>query len=401
MNRIAILTLYGNYNFWNKLQNYAVQEIIKKNIGNWEIITIKNHIKTNIKDLIKIWLDYLHNEYKKTWIYKTIYLFIKKSFNVIINTTKKIVLKNNKQEIKKELIIRNNNFIKFDEQIKTSKFTIDATKPRIELLESFDYYVVWSDQVRNPWECWIRQLFTLWYIKNNSKKIAFSASFWINSLPRWNKKRMNEISKFKAISVRETRGKEIIEEYTDRKDVQVLLDPTMLLPIENRDKVSKRPELFEESWFICNKYIFCYFLWNIEEKSKSEIERIAKEKNYKIIYIMNINDPFYTCWPAEFIWLVKNSYLICTDSFHWSVFSLLYNKPFVVFNRIDTWQKIWEKNSMNSRIITLLEKFKINDRYFNWRIDNKLLVPNYPQFEKILNEERIKADNFLKQAFSE
>lgn len=406
--KIALLTLwwdknfwdmnYLNANYWNKLQNYAVQEILKKYIE-WEIITIKNSESIHIGFHIIAWIKYLFKESKKKWIYKAFFFFIKKSFATIIRLKKS----NNTaiHQNKNKLELRNGNFIKFENYLRMSDFIIDVYRPNKKLLEWFTYYVVWSDQVRNPSiKRKIKPLFTLWFI-NSTKKIAFSASFWIDKLSKWNLKRIKEISKFKAISVRETKWKEIIEEYTDRKDVQVLLDPTMLLPIESRNKISICPPQFKESWFENNKYIFCYFLWNIGEKVKSEIERIAKEKKCKIIYIMDINDPFFTCWPSEFIWLIRNSYLVCTDSFHWSAFSLLYNKPFVVFNRIDPWQKEWEKNSMNSRLVTLLEKFQIKNRYFNWKIDNELLMADYPQFENILKQEKIKADEFLKQAFSE
>lgn len=399
--KIALLTLYNN-NYWNKLQNYAVQEIIKKYVRNWEITTIRNNGKVTIKILLITWINYLFKEYKNTWIINTILQIIKKSLNILICTIKGNCSKWEKilfQE--KQLSNRTNSFNKFNKHIKSSDFIEDVYRPNRKNLEWFDYYIVGSYQVRHPRSIHLMPLFTLWYIKDNNKKIAFSASFAIDHLPKWNSKGIKDISKFKAISVRETKWKEIIEEYTDRKDVQVLLDPTMLLPVESRDKISICPSQFKELWFENNKYIFCYFLWSITEKAKHEIERIAKEQNNKIIYIMDINDPFYTCWPSEFVWLIRNAYLVCTDSFHWSVFSLLYNKPFLVFNRVDPWQKEWEKNSMNSRLVTLLEKFQIKNRYFNWKIDNKLLMPDYPQFKNILNQEKIKADKFLKQAFDE
>ena len=399
--KIALLSLYDNTNYWNKLQNYAVQEIIKRHVD-WKIITIKNYNKIDIWMNIKLWIYDFFKECKNTSIFNAFFHFIKKPFILIIRIVKNNYTKHNKDPfLEQQLINRMNSFIKFDNLIRKSDFIVNAYKPNTKLLEWFDYYIVGSDQVWNPRGVWIMPLFTLWYIKDNNKKISFSASFAVNSLPEWNKKGMKEISKFKSISVREIRGKEIIEEYTKRKDIQVLLDPSMLLPIESRNKISTYPKLFSEIWFKKNKYIFCYFLWNIDEKTKSEIERIARENECKITYIMDKNDPFFTSWPSEFIWLIKNAYLICTDSFHGSAFSLLYNKPFVVFNRIDPGQKEWEKNSMNSRITTLLEKFQINNRYFNGKIDNELLIPNYPQFETILNQEKLKADKFLKQAFSE
>ena len=55
MKKVAIITIYGNINFGNKLQNYALQEYIKK-IGNFEVTTIKERntdIKSRIKRFIK------------------------------------------------------------------------------------------------------------------------------------------------------------------------------------------------------------------------------------------------------------------------------------------------------------------------------------------------------------
>ena len=63
--------------------------------------------------------------------------------------------------------------------------------------------------------------------------------------------------------------------------------------------------------------------------------------------------------PSEFLYLEKNAFLICTDSFHSSVFAILYNVPFIIFNRENS------KNLMNSRIETLLDNFKIKNRIFD------------------------------------
>ena len=97
------------------------------------------------------------------------------------------------------------------------------------------------------------------------------------------------------------------------------------------------------------RYILTYFLGNLSDSRKKEISRIANEYDCEIINLLDKKDPFYSCCgPSEFLYLEKNAFLICTDSFHSSVFAILYDRPFIVFNREDKLQ------NMNSRIANLL-----------------------------------------------
>ena len=88
--------------------------------------------------------------------------------------------------------------------------------------------------------------------------------------------------------------------------------------------------------------------------------KIAKEKNCKVINLLDKNDPYYVSGPSEFLWLEKHADLICTDSYHSSVFAILYNRPFVVFDRDQV-----GADNMGSRIDTLLSKFELKNRKFN------------------------------------
>ena len=115
-----------------------------------------------------------------------------------------------------------------------------------------------SDQVWNPKFDRLSDVDLLSFA-TPEQRISFSASFGISELPENSKeKAKRELEKFKAISVREDRGKEIVEELTERKDVQVLVDPTMLLTSEEWDKVAKKPEQLKT-----DKYILNYFLGEI------------------------------------------------------------------------------------------------------------------------------------------
>ena len=63
-----------------------------------------------------------------------------------------------------------------------------------------------------------------------TKKVALSASFGVSELSKENQKKVrDELSKFKAISVREEAGRNIAKEATNRDDIEVLIDPTMMI----------------------------------------------------------------------------------------------------------------------------------------------------------------------------
>src|SRR5699024_7908762 len=158
---------------------------------------------------------------------------------------------------------------------------------------------------------------------------SFAASFGVSKVEDkyydWYKKILSNVDK---ISVREDAGKKIIEDIVGRNDVEVLVDPTMLLTADEWNKVAKRPKQLKT-----DKYILNYFLGELSEKRKAEIDRIAKENNCEVINILDKNSPFYCTGPSEFLYLEKHAFLVCTDSFHSSVFAILYNKPFIVFGR--------------------------------------------------------------------
>lgn len=349
MKKVAILTINDNQNMGNRLQNYATQQTLKKygviveTINNQLGIVGKNVAKQKIKNLIK-------------------------------------------QISKIGKFERDKKFIDFNKNIKFSKIYIDIDNIPENLDMYYDYFITGSDQVWNPNFYRLTQIDLLEFA-NDYKRNSFSASFGVSSLSDDEKQRVkNALQKFNAISVREEAGKEIIQDVTGRTDVEVLVDPTMLLSAKEWDMVAKKPKKLK-----FDKYILNYFLGELSEKRKKEIERVAKENNCKIINILDKNGPFYATGPSEFLYLEKHAFLICTDSFHSSVFAILYNRPFLVFEREDS------NASMNSRIETLLSKFELKDRYCNGKISGKLLKCNYKNSHMILEKEKFKAEVFLKK----
>ena len=353
MKKIGIITIIDRSNFGNRLQNYALSYYCNKKL-NVETYTLENY-------------DYLNNR-------KFIIARIIKHILRILYKKKK-----DKQETN-----RKNNFLIFDKKINYYKKKINAYTN----LNNFDYLIVGSDQVWNPNFRRLRDVDVLKYAKR-SKKISYSASFGVDTIPKEFEKRiLNDISKFNYLSVREDTGKNIIQNFVD-KEVDVLIDPTMLLTKDEWDMVSKEPKVRTDE-----KYILCYFLGELSLEKSKKIKKIADENQCKVINILDKNSDYYNCGPSEFLWLEKNAFLICTDSFHASVFAIIYDVSFIVFDREQQSMK-----KMNSRIDTLLSKFKLEDRkYNNKKITNNQLNHDYKETYEILEKEKEKSKKFLENA---
>ena len=354
MKKVGIVTICDNNNYGNRLQNYATQEFCIAN--NLKPETIKN----------KSFFNDVENKNLKYYLrrFKSYVIEIFSSFNK-----------------------RNRNFKEFNKNILFSKSYYHNWSNKEK--NNYDLFFVGSDQVWNPNFNRLKKIDLLGFA-DPKQRISFSASFGISDIPTKYKEIIkSELNEFKAISVREESGKKIIEELTGRKNVTVLLDPTMLIEEKKWDEVMKKPKMMEK--IKGKKYILNYFLGNLSEVRKKEIERIAKENDCEIINILDKNDAFYSCGPSEFLYLEKNAFLICTDSFHSSVFAILFERPFVVFDRENS------KIKMSSRIETLLKKFNLEDRWFENHIkDNQILV-NY-NVKEILKIERKKAKEFIEEA---
>ena len=346
MKNVGIVTLFGEYNFGNRLQNYAVQQVLKKNGFNTE--TIKY---IGLEDDVPI----IHNERDENRLKRF------KEFNTYIN---------------------------FADEIMYKEYEVPQ-----KIKEYYDYIVLGSDQI---WNFTFDKIFSdkaLGAFVSGDKRVSFSASFGVNYIPKENSEEYNickeNLQNMKAISVREFAGRDIVKSLTGRDDIEVLIDPTMMLNHYEWEKVMKKPEKLKTDRFILKT-----FLGNVSNNAWNEINRIAKENNCEIIDISDKNSPYYDMGPAEFLYLEKNAFLVATDSFHSCVFSILFSTPFVVFKRKDN-----QLESMYSRIETLLKKFEIENRMFNGKITLDILNNDYKNAHRILNSEREKVYKFIKKAF--
>lgn len=347
--KTAIITIFDEDNYGNRLQNYATQEILKKH-GNTPYTIINNSYYNNQINLIKY--------------------FIKQILKTFLSLIKKPPK-------------RLKNFQIFNiKYINTGEFI--HIKNAHKIVDKYDYFICGSDQVWNPYFLRLSPIDLLTF-SPKEKNIALSASFGVSRLENQHyEKCKNNFKNFKAISVREDQAQNILKDM-GIYDSQVLIDPTMMLTSNEWEKLESKPS------YVKKNYIVIYYLGNMSKEQKSLIENIANHYNLDIIYLCDENfSEYYASGPDEFLYLIHHANLVITDSFHACVFSILYKVPFYVFERVD------DNVKMNSRIETLLSKFNLKNRLLKDYSSYDLNI-NYDNVDIILEKERKKFNDFIEE----
>lgn len=259
--------------------------------------------------------------------------------------------------IRSELSQRENAVLAFNRSIPhTDIFTAETIA---SIVDKFDVFITGSDQVWNPLA--VCSAYLLDFVNSDKAcKMSYAASISVPELSEEVTERYkNSLKDYSAISVREKQAVELIQPHAEQR-VEWVLDPTLLLDSEDWKSIAS--ERFKDY-----SYIFCYFLGDSSEQRKIA-EEYAKKHNLEIYTIPYLNGEFRKCdksfgnrklfdiSPEDFIGLISNAKYVFTDSFHAVVFSLIFKKQFVVFDRII-------KQSLGSRIKDLTDMFDVGERF--------------------------------------
>ncbi len=325
----GIYTLNDNENYGNRLQNYAVQYIF----GQYGNVFNMNELFSDNKVRIK-------------------YALWKLTGGSI------------------ERIFRNKNYriyrsIDFNRKLNYNK-------------KSADYYIYGSDQIWNPFYA---EKFFIDPVTPKEKNIAFCASIGMDNIPKEYENLFSEgLKKFTYVSVREKSAVDIVTKYRGYSP-EILLDPTMYLTAKQWRSIERKPKVV-----IPEKYILVYFLGEYE---KQKIYDFAAIKNIPIIDLSE-RECAGKFSPEEFLYLIDNAFYVITDSFHASVFSIIFRKRFSVSGRKDN------DISMNSRIHTLLERFDMQEHFVKG--DMLYCMDEIPDVTGVLEYERNRTDEFIRKA---
>lgn len=265
---------------------------------------------------------------------------------------------------------------------------------------NYDAVVVGSDQVWTPMSL-PNKFFNLLFVDDSVHKIAYASSFGVSEIPSFQRKETGlYLDRFYRIGVREERGKEIVEELSHQK-ATVVADPTLLLTREEWEaEISDaRPNESEP-------YIFCYFLGTNQEARKAA-NQLRKQTGYKIITIRHMDEYVpedeqfgdeapYNVDPNDFVKYISKAAYVCTDSFHCTVFSILFHRQFMTFYRFAE----GSKTGRNSRINSLFDLFELQERLYKGDI-NKITNPiDYNSVDKKLSELRKESIYFLNECLA-
>lgn len=303
--KVLIVSLRDDFNMGNRLQNLALQYLIESK--GFEVINLYN--KSLFQEPISFKL--------KLPIKWMLSLFGDKKRKIEINRRRF----SNKR--KKATRIFNENYIH-------NILVTNNTKYSKLLFEDDVIAIVGSDQVWHNWTKSDKELsfYYLSFIKRQNRN-SYAASFGFEDFPE------DDIPKYKEglegmnkISCRESTGVKLVENLLGNK-VEKSLDPTLLLSNVEWTKLLDLQINNSKK-----KYAFLYFLGNKSEEVQKLIFDYCKQHMLEIIDFNNYDDlSIASNGPKEFVQLIANSEIVFTDSFHGTVFSVIFNKQLQVFQR--------------------------------------------------------------------
>lgn len=228
-----------------------------------------------------------------------------------------------------------------------------------------DAYICGSDQIWN--ELILRDLtYYLDFVKDDGcKRIAYAASIAEPWSDEFEKRITPLLNRFNNISLREKGNIPQAQAIVNHLKINWVLDPVFLLERNVWEKLAREPE-------IDDPFIFCYFM-NVSQLSINVVNKLRKLTGYRVITLgVDSLDKFKSdkvvrrLDPFDFIGYIKKADFVCTNSFHCSAFSIIFEKRFVCMPR----------NRSNERIISLQEVFGIEIMMNKQKYD-KLTVDSF------------------------
>ena len=384
---ILILTQPLHTNYGGLLQAYALQQILK-GMGH-DVVTDR----LGVVRKLPLWnraLRFLYHAVqfcilKNYRYYPYRYLFV--SFD-------------KESKAKRSISINTERFV--HTYIDTIDLLTRSNESVIDAVRQFDAIVVGSDQVWRATMSDIPTYFLSFTKAINVKRIAYAASFGTDDLNEYSKMDMKiaseSIKLFDAVSVREKSGVHLCRDYFKMDAVHVL-DPTMLL---SKDDYLK---LIEEEDKPCSENILLTYVLDRTQEKNDIIQRVGEAlhltscENGAVKYFSNVVEsnvseciyPSVSRWVAGF----RDAQFVVTDSFHGTVFSIIFNKPFVA---------ILNSKRGSSRFISLLSVLGLENRLIsttNDLLEEHLKPIDYTEVNKILNDWRYLSISFMERHLKE
>lgn len=377
--KIGILTQPLHNNYGGILQNFALQQVLMDMGHKVWTIDRKNQQITLIRKILsivkRIVIRFILQRNIKIRVWPT-----KKERNIISKHTQRFIIEN----------------------IQTTELIESAKKISLVKKYNFDAYIVGSDQVWRPKYSPGLSNYFLDFVEDDKsiKRIAYAASFGVENWEfnkHQTKMAKSLIKRFDGVSVREKSAISMCNEFLNNEAVQVL-DPTLLLSkndyvnILSLNSIPKsRGNLFA---YILDKTDFKNrIITYVTNELKLKPFNLMPEKKFTEIQKNQIEKTIYSSvesWLRAFF----DAKFVITDSFHGTVFSILFNKPFISINN---------KGRGATRFQSLLKMFDLSSRLISsdYDINNKKLSKilfeeiNFNSVNNELEKQRTLSKQFL------
>lgn len=264
--------------------------------------------------------------------------------------------------------------------------------------ENFDAVIVGSDQVWR-WKLIGLNYFLDFITGHKTKRYSYAASF---GLDEWHgteddRKTISALLKqFNRISVREETGVRICQE-TFKVDAELVLDPTLLHTAEFYEQTLLKNYKCQPSGKVVS-----YILGKNKKPQVVEIANWAKSINLKHneLFWTTIEHPsligkstFHLTHVTPIEWLneIRNAEYVITNSFHATVFSILFQKQFVV---------LAHEGGGNNRIETLFNSLRFSNRIAYSVDEAKSLINHKIDYNTIVEKHNNSINSSLEFLYS-
>lgn len=360
MKKVVIVTWIGVYNYGTALQSFALQYAISR-LG-FDVCIMDKIQNLSLVDKLK------------------------KRVRRLLSPTK--VNRNSKQ-------YRMNYFHhKFQNIVRPqNKQSLD------KLIKETDVFVSGSDQIWNVTHRYDPLMF-LEFAKDK-KRISYATSIGTDSIPeQYKEKVIAHLKKYSKISVRESSAAAHLKSLTGRDDIETVLDPTFLLEADNWRNFAKHSDL---PIALPQRYILCYFVGN-NDYYRQQVRDIKEKTGIPdvIVVLLKESQPCYVdnalvvdnANPNDFVYLIDNATMVCTDSFHATALSINLSIPFVDLLRFQE----NTSGSQNSRIHNLLAHYNLTKRLYSDKSDEWQEPTDYKSIQTILEKDREKSIKYLSES---
>lgn len=295
------------------------------------------------------------------------------------------------KSLKGEFNIQHKRFVDFRQQYLSRTDAI--SNPQDNTFLVYDALIVGSDVVWKP-EVTVskdKQVYYLRIGREDAIRIAYAASIGTddqNVLAACEKSYEGAFDSLDYISIREQSMIDFVKKFTEKKVISVI-DPVFLLEKEEYIKIERKNDIPKD-------YVYVYIIAD-NKKAIVEANKIAKKLNAVILLDLSagfsnekvIDVPVVSgvsAGPLEFLYNVRHAKYVITDSFHATAFSLIYNRPFWVFDR----------GNISVRMRDLLNRFGLSERRYTGDFTENEIC--WDKVNRQIQEEKENGLRYLREA---